>query len=82
VKFLIDSADGEQFRFILIGVDGRVVATGPPCSDKGEVLAGIAAMMHAVGDACIEDRTAMSIQMDGREAVPARIGRSGNPPPI
>jgi uncharacterized protein YegP (UPF0339 family) len=82
VKFLIDSADGERFQFTLLASDGHVVATGCPCTDKGEVLAGIAAMMQDLADARIEDRTTSSGGTDGRVPATAAIGRPGYPPPI
>ncbi|MCT2277166.1 hypothetical protein ACIODS_29610 [Micromonospora chalcea] len=85
VKFVIESEADGTVGFTVVGGDGRVLATGQPCPDKGAALAAVGELMHGLGDACIEDRTgAASGPVAGTRTEigddMSDIGRSGIPP--
>jgi hypothetical protein len=82
MKVVIESVGEGMFCFRLLDSDGQALATGRSCRDKGMVLVDIAAVMHQIGAADVEDRTCWPAAADGHRLDRAIIGRAGSPPPI
>jgi hypothetical protein len=82
MKVVIESVGEGMFCFRLLDSDGQALATGRSCRDKGMVLVDIAAVMHQIGAADVEDRTCWPAAADGHRLARAIIGRAGSPPPI